>query len=122
MQIENQNLSSYAEKSRQMTDPKCLRMDHQWRHNVHGALIRSPAGCIVAVLLAPGLCLAESFDCNRATSMIEKLVCSQHCFTQLDAKRTKAYQEVLGSAPAPGIFAQAGLPSPADGDGSPSSP
>jgi uncharacterized protein len=60
------------------------------------------AGLSTAVLLTPGLCLAAGFDCNRATTRIEKLICADRGLSQLDESLSKTYREVLRSAPDPG--------------------
>jgi uncharacterized protein len=53
------------------------------------------AGFVAGVLLVPGLCLAAGFDCNRATTLVEKLVCADEGLSQLDENLSKTYKEVL---------------------------
>ena len=55
------------------------------------------AGLSAAILLVPGLCLAAGFDCNRATTLVEKLICAEHSLSQLDEGLSKTYQEALRS-------------------------
>ncbi|HTY26122.1 MAG TPA: lysozyme inhibitor LprI family protein, partial [Desulfomonilaceae bacterium] len=56
---------------------------------------------IAAVLLVPGICSAASFDCSRATTPVEKLICADDGLSQLDESLSKTYKEVLLSAPDP---------------------
>jgi ankyrin repeat protein/uncharacterized protein len=71
---------------------------------LHGALKKSIAGFIAAVWLAPGLCLAAGFDCNRATTLVEKLICADQGLSQLDESLSKTYKEVLRWARDPAGF------------------
>jgi uncharacterized protein len=84
-----------------MTDAKYLRGDYRWILGLLGALRQSIAGLIIAVLLAPGMSLAASFDCNRATTVVEKLICAEPGLSQLDESLSKTYQEVLRSVADP---------------------
>ena len=81
-----------------MTDSKYLRIDYRCR-GLRRALGKSIVGLIVVVSLAPGLSLAASFDCDRATTSVEKLICAEHGLSQFDEKLSAVYQEVLRSAP-----------------------
>ena len=80
-----------------MTDSKYLRMDYRWMLGLRGVLGQSIAGLIATVLLVPSLCLAASFDCNRATTLVEKLICADQGLSQFDESLYKSYQEALRS-------------------------
>jgi uncharacterized protein len=62
------------------------------------------ARLIAVFFLAPGLCLAAGFDCNRATTLVEKLVCADQGLSQLDESLSKTYKEVLRWARDPAGF------------------
>jgi hypothetical protein len=70
-----------------MADFKRLRMDYRCMFDLRGALRHSLAGFVAAVLLGPGLSLAASFDCNRATTLVKKSICADHGLSQLDESR-----------------------------------
>lgn len=84
-----------------MTDAKYLRMACRWMLGLRGTLRQSIAGFIAAFLLMPGLCLAASFDCNRATTLIGKLICAEPGLSQLDEDLSRSYKEALRSASDP---------------------
>jgi uncharacterized protein len=63
------------------------------------ALGRSILGLIATILLLSGICSAASFDCDRATTLVEKLICSEPGLSQLDEKLSKTYEEVLRATP-----------------------
>ena len=56
---------------------------------------------IAAISLPHGLCLAASFDCNSATTSVEKRICAEPVVSQLDEKLSKTYREALRSVADP---------------------
>ena len=55
------------------------------------------AAFMTAVLLLSGLCLAASFDCNRATTVAEKLICAECGLSQLDENMYRTYRDAFRS-------------------------
>jgi uncharacterized protein YecT (DUF1311 family) len=53
------------------------------------------------LLLTAGNIHAASFDCNRATTLVEKLICADEALSQLDETLSWTYRKVLRSAPDP---------------------
>ena len=49
-------------------------------------------GLGAAILLVPGLCLAASFECSKASSYVEKLVCEDAELSKLDDELASAYK------------------------------
>lgn len=59
--------------------------------------MRHTAYLIAVYLLLPSFSWAASFDCNRATTLVEKLVCADPGLSQTDEKFSKTYNEILQS-------------------------
>jgi ankyrin repeat protein/uncharacterized protein len=56
------------------------------------------------LLIMAGNIDAAGFDCNRATTVVEKLICADQGLSQLDESLSKTYQEVLRWARDPAGF------------------
>lgn len=58
--------------------------------------------CAAAVYLVPGaaLALTPSFDCERARTEIERMICSDDELAALDIELAKAFANALARAPA----------------------
>ncbi|MGO9121661.1 MAG: lysozyme inhibitor LprI family protein [Desulfomonilaceae bacterium] len=65
------------------------------------ALRQSISRLITVFLLLPGICLAASFDCNKATTPVEKLICAEQGLSQFDEKLSRVYEEALRLTPDP---------------------
>jgi uncharacterized protein len=58
-------------------------------------------GLIIAILLVPSLVLGASFDCRKAGSEVEKLICADQSLSQLDETLSKIYRKAMRSASDP---------------------
>jgi uncharacterized protein len=61
---------------------------------------------IFFLLIVAGNVHAASFDCGKATSEVEKLICGDKGLSELDESLSKAYREVLRSVPDPADLKQ----------------
>ena len=57
--------------------------------------------CVATLACAPIVSSAAGFDCNRATTLVEKLICADQGLSQLDESLSKTYRRVRLSAPDP---------------------
>ena len=49
---------------------------------------------LIAIFVIPSAILAASFDCSKATTKVEKMVCASPELSQLDESLSRAYQAV----------------------------
>lgn len=50
---------------------------------------------LIAIFVTPSLIVAESFDCQKATSEVEKIICGDYELSNLDESLNKAYLQAL---------------------------
>src|SRR5512139_946550 len=50
---------------------------------------------LIAIFLIPSVINATSFDCGKATSEVEKIICSNDELSKLDESLNKAYSQAL---------------------------
>jgi uncharacterized protein len=62
-------------------------------------IIRTLVSSTFFLLMVAGNIHAASFDCGKASSEVEKLICADQGLSALDDSLSKAYREVLRSVP-----------------------
>jgi uncharacterized protein YecT (DUF1311 family) len=55
--------------------------------------------CLWSAFLAPSICLAASFDCSRASTGVERLICTNAELSQLDDVLAEAYRNARVRSP-----------------------
>lgn len=80
------------------------------RNKVMNAQLQTIKAIILPILfIAPVSIFAASFDCQRADTATENLICSTPAISQLDEKLSESYTRALKSHPAPSELRQAQL-------------
>lgn len=87
-----------------MANKEFVRVYYRWIYGLRLVLQGTIAGLIAAVLLLPGLCSAASFNCDRATTPVEKRICEDKALSQLDEDLTSTYRKVLRWVPDPAVL------------------
>jgi len=67
--------------------------------NHNASLIVATLVSISAILLAANVCKSASFDCSKATSLVERTICADRELSNLDSKLGNLYKEKKASNP-----------------------
>ncbi len=82
----------------------------KFRHKIINAQLQTIKAIILSILfIAPASIFAASFDCQRADTATEHLICSTPAISQLDEELSESYTRALNSHPAPSELRQAQL-------------
>lgn len=63
-----------------------------------GWIVKYLCLCVMSILAVSHSAFGASFDCNKAASVMEKMICSNSELSQLDEKMAAAYKHALANA------------------------